>query len=194
MLIKIQRLLPSVAIIAVLMFLGGCEKWRTVAGKSDSAGMSKTEAAGVLRSNQISDLRQPDYANFIARKNALVIIDFHAEWCPPCKLLGPVLEKAVAAHPGVVYLGKVDVDESPTLAAMQNVTGLPDVRFFKDGRELGRFTGFPGEREVLDLIAKLAQGITPVEPAAQTPAEPTMQPFEKGWMPQGMKRQGEGAP
>ncbi|MEY3897453.1 MAG: Thioredoxin, partial [Verrucomicrobiota bacterium] len=96
--------------------------------------------------------------------------------------LGPVLEKAVAAHPGVVYVGRVDVDVAPTLAAAQGVTGLPDVRFFKDGQELGRFTGFPGEREVLDLVAKLAEGITPVEadaPAGQTPTEPTIQPFEK---------------
>jgi thioredoxin 1 len=180
----IQRSLPSVAVISMLSFLTGCEKLRSLAGRSDSSAKAQTESAaatGSSRSGQISDLDQSDFASFIARKNALVIIDFHAEWCPPCKLLGPVLEKAVAAHPGVVYLGKVDVDVAPTLAAAQGVAGLPDVRFFKDGQELGRFTGFPGEREVLDLVAKLAAGVTPVEavaPAPQTPVEPTIKPFE----------------
>jgi thioredoxin len=181
---RIQGPLPFVAIIALLWAQVGCEKLRTMAGKLDQSAKVKTEEAvttGPSHSGQISDIVQADYANFISRKNSLVIIDFHAEWCPPCKLLGPVLEKAVAAHPGVVYVGKVDVDVAPMLAAAQGVTGLPDVRFFKDGQELGRFTGFPGEGEVLDLVAKLAAGITPVQavaPAAQTPAEPAIKPFE----------------
>jgi thioredoxin len=200
MLKTVRSLLSVIAVISVLSVVIGCEKLRNMAGKPEGGAETTAEAAtvtGAADPAQISNLGQADYASFISRRNALVIIDFHAEWCGPCRILGPVLEKAVAAHPGVVYLGKVDVDQAPSLAQAQNVTGLPDVRFFKDGREVDRFVGFPGERAVLDRVAELAKGITPAAPAtpaAQSPAEPPIQPFKKDWMPEGMKRKGEGTP
>lgn len=186
MLKELRSLLSIIVVISALSVLVGCEKIRTLAGMSDRSAKTKTEAAAAAEgshADRIFNLGQADYAGFISRKSGLVIIDFHAERCPSCKILEPVLEKAVAAHPGVVYLGKVDVDQAPVLAEAQNVTGLPDVRFFKDGREVERFYGFPGEQEVLDLISRLAVGITPpvpAAPAAQTPAEPPIQPFKKG--------------
>lgn len=187
-------------LLTLLSSLAGCDKMTTLIGnlkKSEEAKQEKPAAHGSYRREQISNITSADFAGFTSRKDALVIVDFHADWCGPCRMLGPVLEKATEAHPGVVYLGKVNVDQAPDLATAQGVSGIPDVRIFKNGREVERFVGFPGEKRVLDKIAELSKGITPAAsttPVAKVPAEPVIQPFQKDWMPPGMKRQQSAAP
>ena len=197
---KFHRSVSGLLVLPVLFSLAGCDKLKAVAGalqKKEEAKPDGPAVQGTFSQNQISNITSADFAGFTSRKDALVIVDFHADWCGPCRLLGPVLEKAAEAHPGVVYVGKVNVDQAPDLAAAQGVSGIPDVRIFKNGREVDRFVGFPGEKQVLEKIAELSRGITPTAattPAAKPPAEPVIQPFKKDWMPPGMKRQSSGAP
>jgi putative thioredoxin len=70
-----------------------------------------------------------------------VLVDFWADWCQPCHMLTPVIEKAVAAHDGQVELAKLDVDSNPATAARYGVRGLPTVKAFRDGRVVDEFTG-----------------------------------------------------
>lgn len=84
-----------------------------------------------------------------------VVVDLWAPWCGPCKTLGPILEKVIAATEGKVELAKVDVDQNPQTAQAFQVQGIPAVYALKDGAVVDGFTGAQGEREVQAFVDKL---------------------------------------
>ncbi len=85
-----------------------------------------------------------------------VVVDLWAEWCGPCRTLGPIIERAVAATNGAVELAKVDVDANPRVSSTFNVQSIPAVFALKDRRIVDSFIGALPEAEVKAFIAKLA--------------------------------------
>ena len=85
-------------------------------------------------------VNESDFREQVLENSGTVLVDFWANWCGPCRMLGPVLEQLAADRPDVT-VAKVDVDQNQGLAARYGVMSIPTVVFFKDGKEIGRKVG-----------------------------------------------------
>ncbi len=81
-----------------------------------------------------------------------VLVDFAADWCGPCLVLAPVLDKVIKEYAGAVALAKVDADENMKLCGHYRLKGFPTVLMFVDGEEVGRFAGAKPFQSVRDFI------------------------------------------
>ncbi len=84
-----------------------------------------------------------------------VVVDLWAEWCGPCRTLGPILEKVVADTGGQVELAKVDIDANPSVASMFQVQSIPAVYAMKDGKVVDGFLGAQPEWQVAEFVQRL---------------------------------------
>jgi putative thioredoxin len=88
-------------------------------------------------------------------KTVPVVVDLWAEWCGPCKQLGPILEKVIAATGGQVELAKVDVDANPSVGQAFKVQSIPAVYAMKDGQIVDGFMGAQPEAQVQEFVDRL---------------------------------------
>jgi putative thioredoxin len=97
----------------------------------------------VTTSPYLFDVEEADFPSRVLERSAEVpvVVDFWAEWCGPCRTLGPMLEQAVARREGAVELAKVDVDRNQGLAQTYRVQGIPTVLGIRDGQVAAQFTG-----------------------------------------------------
>ncbi len=106
--------------------------------------------------NNIVDVNEQDFNNQVVEDsiNKLIIVDFWAPWCGPCKQLTPILEKVIASCNDKVKLVKINIDENQQIAAQLRIQSIPTVYAFKDKQILNAFQGVLPEKQIIDFIEK----------------------------------------
>lgn len=145
------------------------------------------ESGGLVR-----DVEATEFDQFTAIKNKLVVVDFHADWCGPCKSLGPKLESLAEEFDGRIVVGKINVDNAKNLAARLGVSGIPDVRIFRNGTEVDRFVGDIPKTEIRTKLDAHAVFLESEEgeggEGGEQPAVDPIKPMTKDWMPEGIQK------
>jgi thioredoxin 1 len=96
-----------------------------------------------------------DFTDRVINSDLPVLIDFHAQWCGPCKILGPRLEKAVAKQKGRIAMAKVDIDDHTDLAIEYGVSAVPTVIAMRGGDVIDQFVGLKDDDQLDSFVGKL---------------------------------------
>lgn len=95
-----------------------------------------------------------NFKDLMAQKDKLVVADFWAEWCGPCKVIGPVIEELSTEYEGRATIGKIDVDAESDLAVEFGVRNIPTILFFKNGVVVDKHVGNAPKAALVDIINK----------------------------------------
>lgn len=113
-----------------------------------SGGMSGCAKQDDANSAVISIAKQEEFDNLVLKASTPVIVDFYADWCPPCRRLAPVLKDVANQYTGKVAVVKVNVDKMPELAQKYSINAIPTLIGFKNGSIQFKQTGAPPSEEL----------------------------------------------
>ena len=109
-----------------------------------------------MENNNIIDVNEIDFETKVLEQslNKLVVVDFWAPWCGPCKQLTPILEKVISSSPDKVVLAKINIDENQQIAAQLRIQSIPAVFAFKDKQPVNAFQGVIPETAIIEFLEK----------------------------------------
>ena len=103
--------------------------------------------------SEIRHITENEFEDVI-NENKLVLIDFYAQWCPPCKMLSPVLDDVMEEMNGKIEMVKINVDENEKISRQFQIISIPTMIIFKDGEPVSKVVGFRNYEDVVSEIEK----------------------------------------
>ena len=100
----------------------------------------------------VMELTDSNFEAEVIKSDKPVLVDFWAEWCQPCRMLGPTIEKLAKDYAGKVKVGKVDTDANRDVSMRYGISAIPTVILFKDGKVANKFVGLRGEKEFKEVL------------------------------------------
>jgi len=94
-----------------------------------------------VAAREIREITDENFADEIESSEGLAIVDFWAEWCGPCRMVGPIIEELAQEYEGKIKVGKLDVDSNRVTAGRFNIRSIPSILYFKDGQMVDQVVG-----------------------------------------------------
>ncbi len=104
------------------------------------------------------ELTEQNFEETVLNSDIPVVVDFSAEWCPPCKLLAPVLEQIAKEYEGKAIVAHLDVDVAPNLSRQYRVMSVPTVLFFKEGKLVNSSVGLVPKEKLAETLDEIIAG------------------------------------
>ena len=101
------------------------------------------------------ELTDKNFKEMAVDINGVAVIDFWAEWCGPCRMIGPIIEELHHEYAGKVVVGKVDVDSNPEVSMKYGIRNIPTVLFLKDGKIVDKQVGVTTKQNFVNKIEAL---------------------------------------
>ena len=111
--------------------------------RADVTNLTETAMAG----QNIVEFTDQNFEQEVLKSTVPVLVDFWAEWCMPCRMLAPTIEKLATDYNGKVKVGKVDTDANREISIKYGISAIPTVILFKDGQVAQKFVGLRQERD-----------------------------------------------
>ena len=106
-------------------------------------------------SDNTVDFKQDSFKEEVLDSDKPVLVDFWAEWCGPCKMLTPTINEVADDYKDKAVIGKLNVDENPTIAAEYGIRSIPSLLFFKDGKVQKQIMGAVAKEEISSALDEL---------------------------------------
>ena len=100
-----------------------------------------------MASEHVKEFTDQNFATEVLESKDLVLVDFWADWCQPCRMLAPTIDKIAKDYAGKVKVGKVDTDANRDVAIKYSISAIPTVILFKNGQVAQKFVGLRQERD-----------------------------------------------
>jgi thioredoxin 1 len=101
------------------------------------------------------ELNDANFDEVVLKSQLPVVVDFWAEWCGPCRLVGPIVSEMAKEYEGKAVIGEVDVDNNPGISAKYGIRSIPTILFFKDGELVNKQVGAVPKSNLVSKLEEL---------------------------------------